>query len=339
MSVSGAPSAPARPRAGTAGLIALTGLTALLVILTCHGVAEANPFGVGAPPAAGPEPVGGLTGYILAKQAEFYRLLTAAVREARADGSAFATLGAISFAYGVFHAAGPGHGKAVISSYLLANEATLKRGAGLAFASALLQALTAIAVAGIFAVILGATAQTTSRAVNIIEIAAYGLIVLLGLRLALSKGRGFFAALRGAPPAHLHGPDCDCGADHAHMPDPSTIPAGGGWREWLGAVFSVGLRPCTGAVLVLVFALTQGIFWMGAAATLLMGLGTALTVTGIAAIAVFGKHIAVRLAANRPAGAGMILLRGVEFAAALALVVFGLALLTGYMASEKLFLS
>ncbi len=327
---------PRRRRSLPAGL-ATAGLALAALVGTLALAHAASPFGVDVAPAP-PEP-GGLTGFILAKQAEFYRLLTSAVKASKQDGSALAMLGGISFAYGVFHAAGPGHGKAVISSYILANEATLKRGAVLAFASAFVQALTAIAVAGLFAMILGATAATMQRAVSIIEIAAYSLIVAMGARLAFAKGRGFLAAWRGSPPAHVHGADCGCEDGHLHLPGPEALPkAGGGWGAWSAAVLSIGLRPCTGAVLVLVFALAQGIFWVGAASTLLMSIGTALTVTATAALAVFGKRIAVRLAASRP-GSGALLLRGVEFAAALALMAFGLALLTGYMASERLFFS
>ncbi|WP_428031107.1 nickel/cobalt transporter [Ancylobacter sp.] len=300
--------------------------------LMLHPALAQSPFGVGAP---APPEAGGIAGFILAKQAEFYRLLTSAVRASKQDGHAVLLLGGISFAYGVFHAAGPGHGKAVISSYLLANEATLKRGIGLAFASALAQATTAILVAGILAALIGTTAATMSRAVSLIELAAYGLIVLIGLRLTWIKGRALLAAARGTP-ARRHGPECGCGDDHAHMPAPDDLPRSGGWREWWGAVMSVGLRPCSGAILVLVFALAQGIFWVGAASALLMGVGTALTVSAIAAIAVFAKHTAVRLAANRQGSTGALVLRGMEFLAALALVAFGLALLLGFMATERL---
>ncbi|MFT0861519.1 nickel/cobalt transporter [Ancylobacter sp. G4_0304] len=312
---------------------ALAAALALLgaALLVHPALAQASPFGVGAGPA---EP-GGIAGFILAKQAEFYRLLTSAVRQAKADGDALYLLGAISFAYGVFHAAGPGHGKAVISSYLLANEATWKRGVGLAFASALAQSLTAILIAGLFAAVLGTTAATMSLAVSYIEIAAYGLLVALGARLSFLKARALVAAWRGTP-AHVHGPECGCADGHAHMPDPADLPERGGWRDWAVAVLSVGLRPCTGAILVLVFSLAQGIFWVGAASTLLMGLGTALTVSAIAAIAVFAKHLAVRLAANRPGAGAGVLLRGVELASALALTAFGLALLFGFMAAERL---
>ena len=121
-----------------------------------HAALAQAPFGA---PRKAPEPMqtGGVIGWILAKQSEFYRAMSAAVRAAKNDGSAVWTLLGIAFAYGVFHAAGPGHGKAVISSYLIADDATWKRGALLAIVSALVQALVAIAVVGIAAVLLGAT--------------------------------------------------------------------------------------------------------------------------------------------------------------------------------------
>ena len=86
--------------------------------------------------------VGGFAGWILHEQANFYRQLSSLIRAAKADGSAAYTLLGISFLYGVFHAAGPGHGKAVISSYMIANDETWRRGIILSFASAILQAFT-----------------------------------------------------------------------------------------------------------------------------------------------------------------------------------------------------
>ena len=88
---------------------------------------------------------------ILAKQSEFYREMSSTIRAAKSDGSAVWTLLGISFAYGIFHAAGPGHGKAVISSYLVADEETARRGIVLSFASALLQALMAVALVAVLA--------------------------------------------------------------------------------------------------------------------------------------------------------------------------------------------
>jgi nickel/cobalt exporter len=278
-------------------------------------------------------------------------MMSGTIRAAKADGSAAYTLMGISFLYGIFHAAGPGHGKAVISSYLVANNETWRRGVVLSFASALLQAVVAIAIVGIAAVLLNATAKTMGNAVRVIEIVSYALIVLIGLRLLWVKGRALLHLLRpgghdhhGHGHAHDHGHGHDHPHDdeeeasawgHAHAPEPAELKGRHWLRHGLSAIVAVGLRPCSGAIIVLVFALAQGLFWIGAASTFVMGLGTAITVATIATIAVGARGLAGKLAQAKP-GAGMLLLRGFETAAALLIVAFGALLLTGYMVSERL---
>ena len=127
---------------------------------------------------------------MFAKQAEFYRDMSRIIRAAKTDGSAVWTLLGVSFVYGIFHAAGPGHGKAVISSYLVANEETWRRGIVLSFASALLQAFVAVAVVGIAAALLNATAGQMCNAERVIELASYALIALVGARLIWVKEIG-----------------------------------------------------------------------------------------------------------------------------------------------------
>src|ERR1043166_2616692 len=136
----------ARLAALVAGLLLVAG--ALDVVL-----AQATPFGAPRAPTAPAPPVGGggLFGWVLAKQAAFYHELSGLIRAAKTDGSAVKGLLAVSFLYGIFHAAGPGHGKAVISSYLIANQETWRRGIVLSFASAMLQAIVAVAIVGIAA--------------------------------------------------------------------------------------------------------------------------------------------------------------------------------------------
>ena len=95
------------------------------------------------------------------------------------------------------------------------------------------------------------------------------------------------------------------------------------------------MRPCSGAILVLVFSLAQGLFWAGVVSTFIMGLGTAITVAAIATIAVGAKAWAGHLASAR-SGYGMLAMRGIEVGAAVVIVGFGALLLTGYMASERL---
>ncbi|MBR0907420.1 nickel/cobalt transporter [Bradyrhizobium liaoningense] len=359
-------------------------LLACAAVLLLVGVADAalhdlfaqNPFGAPrASQAPGPE-AGGLIGWLLAKQSEFYRQMSATIRAAKSDGSAVWTLLFISFAYGIFHAAGPGHGKAVIASYLVANRETARRGIALSFASALMQSLVAILIVGISAWVLNATAKTMCKAEGVIEIASYALIALFGLRLVWVKGGAFIRALQAAQPVpaiagvphdhhhdhhhhrdahdhhhHDHGHDHHHGHSHAHHhhghdhvhdehcghshgPAPSELAGPGGWRRGFAAILTVGIRPCSGAILVLVFALAQGLFWAGIAATLLMGLGTAITVAAIAVVAVSAKGIAARLSAGRDGG-GALFMRGIEFGAASLVLLFGVGLLFGYIAAER----
>src|SRR5439155_3785689 len=129
---------------------------------------------------------------------------------------------------------------------------------------------------------------------------------------------------------HIH--DEHCG--HSHGPDPSGLAGPGGWRRGFGAIFAVGVRPCSGAILVLVFALAQGMFWAGIAATLVMGLGTAITVATIAVLAVSAKDLARRLS-GASEGGGALIMRGLEFGAAGLVLLFGVGLLFGYIAAER----
>jgi ABC-type nickel/cobalt efflux system permease component RcnA len=371
-----------RPTSGFARALTI-GVAAAVVVLVLDSVVHVlmaqNPFG-GPRPSAEPQ-VGGIVGWLLSKQSEFYREMSSTIRAAKSDWSAVWMLLVISFAYGVFHAAGPGHGKAVISSYLVANQETAKRGIVLSFASALMQSLVAVAMVGICAVLLNATAKTMCGAEKAIEIASYALIAAFGARLVWTKGGGFIRALQAPqalpamalaastphdhaghghdhhhhghshPHAHVahrghehrhdghghdhvqgHVHDEHCG--HSHGPVPSELAGPGGWRRGLGAIFAVGLRPCSGAILVLVFALAQGMFWAGIAATLVMGLGTAITVATIAVIAVSAKNLARRLS-GASEGGGALIMRGLEFGAAGLVLLFGVGLLFGYLAAER----
>jgi nickel/cobalt exporter len=382
------------PGGRTTGQIAKLGLLVaailLLVALLDDAFAQGSPFG-GPRPGTAPVPVGGIVGWLFAKQAEFYRQFSGLIRAAKADGTAAWSLMGLSFLYGIFHAAGPGHGKAVISSYLVANEETWVRGVVLSFLSAMMQAIVAVAIVGVAAVLLHASAATMNGAVNWIETLSYSLIILVGLRLLWVKGRAFVAALRdlGRPTAavgaavtpagaahdqhahdhaHEHGHEhCDHAHDagaaeparnshgdhdhghshhdhdhddasawgHAHAPEPQELAGPGGWRRGLTAIVAVGLRPCSGAILVLVFALAQGLFWVGAASTFVMGLGTFITVAAIASIAVGARSWAQRIAGSR-SSYGILAMRGIETGAAVVIIAFGALLLGGYIVNERM---
>lgn len=288
----------------------------------------ASPFG-----ARPPQPTG-IAGFILDQQAQFYRQLAQVLRALRAgDTGALAALMGVSFLYGAFHAAGPGHGKAVISSYIVSTGETVRRGILLAALSALAQAMTAIVGVLVLSWVFGATARTMTAAVTWIEIAAYGLIVLIGLRLVWTKGWAFlarFAAWRSGRP--VAGMACDDGC--VHLPPADQLARVSRWQDTAGIVLGVGLRPCTGAVLVLVFALAQGILWAGVAATLAMAAGTAITVAGLVSLAAGAKGLAVRLASART-GFATLSLSLLEVIAAVLVLGFGAALLSGFLVLER----
>jgi ABC-type nickel/cobalt efflux system permease component RcnA len=256
--------------------------------------------------------------------------MNSALGSLKQDWTAFWLLGGLSFLYGVFHAAGPGHGKVVISSYMLANETQLRRGVTLSVVSAFIQSLVAIGFVLIAAGILGMTSVAMGNVANWIGIVSYAMVALLGLWLLARKVFGWGHGHRHAPDlaqkarVHLHGEDRARGHhahphyddhaydhdEHKHAPDDHRdhdhdghnhmhiVPpeaTSGDWREQLGVVLAVGLRPCSGALVVLVFALSQGLLAAGIAAVLLMGAGTAITVAALATVAVSAKSLARRL--------------------------------------------
>ncbi len=318
----------------------------LALIMGGEALAQAkNPFNVGITEGGGQAT--GIVGWMLAKQVEFERGLSSAVRAVRTDTAALWWLSSLSFLYGVFHAAGPGHGKAVVASYMLANEQALKRGLAISFVAAILQGLVAIAIVGGLDLLLHATAQRMRAAASFVELASFGGVALLGAWLVWRKGNAFLREWRGASPAlaaaggskfvceaidadaaHVH--DDNCG--HFHMPDPRTLGAGFSWREAAMTVAAAGSRPCSGAIIVLVFALAQGLLYAGVLSTFAMSLGTAITTGALAAMAVFAKKAALRLTGSG-SPRGVLIARGLELAAALVVMCLGIALCLGYAAA------
>jgi ABC-type nickel/cobalt efflux system permease component RcnA len=305
-------------------------------------------------------PFAGFLQWVNTEQQRFYHALTDAMRGLRENGNAFWMLSGLSFAYGVFHAAGPGHGKAVISSYMVANEVQLRRGILLSFISAVLQGVTAIVLMSAIFLFLRGTAINMTNATWALEILSYVLVTLFGAWLlwrkigALLSARRPELALAAGPAMHLdeaeqdgahhhhahdhshlhghhhghsHGPGeicAECG--HSHAPDPMQL--GGAqfdWRTAWSAIMAVGLRPCTGALVVLTFAFLNGMWAAGIASVMAMSIGTAITVSALATAAVLAKNVAVRLAGGGTASG--VIQSAFEICGALLVFLLGLTLL------------
>lgn len=243
--------------------------------------------------------------WMLAKQAQYKQSMSAAVRDLRTGQSLYPALliCSLAFAYGVIHAAGPGHGKAVISSYVLANERMLRRGIMLSFLSALIQALSAITFVGILAIVLKATSMTMRSAEAWSETLSWAFVALVGAWLLYRQIRLLWQApAANASPAHAldhshdhaHGPNCSCG--HSHAPDARQLDGDMSLTKAFAIAFAVGIRPCTGALTLLFLTLTQGVLWVGILATFAMAMGTAIMVSLLACMAIGSRELANRFA-------------------------------------------
>ena len=334
-------------------------LCALLSLVLATGAVRAelkpiNPFAAtevapGPPSAFAPRPVavpfqatgplGRLFAWVLDKQQGLQRMLATSVKGLKTDNpmTGALTLAGLSFLYGILHAVGPGHGKTIISSYVVANEETARRGVIISFIAAGLQALTAVVLVGLLLFGLNASGLQVNAWSNQLESVSYAMIALVGLYLLTTQLLRLFRNWRGVPagyaahkqPAHSHAKHHSHDHDHHdhthtcahhdhdhdhydhghhhqhhhhapgeacdHIVDARQLAGPFSWRKVMAVVFSVGIRPCTGAILVLVFAVTQGVFWAGVGATFAMALGTAITVAVLATLALGSRELALKL--------------------------------------------
>lgn len=328
-------------------------LHVLLTLAVCSWPVMAtaqNSLGIGAGEATAPSTglFSGTLAWINAMQQDFYRSLTGALKEMREDPAKLWILVGLSFAYGVFHAAGPGHGKAVISSYMLANEVALRRGIVLSFLSSMLQGATAIVVMGFVFFLFRGTSVSMGDAAQFLEIASYALITAFGAYLLWKKLRPLL--VRTAVPVslsaahaghahhahdhhHHHGDREVCSTcGHSHAPDPKLL--GGDrldWKSAWAAIAAVGIRPCSGALIVLTFAFLNQLWIGGIASVFAMSIGTAITVSALASLAVTAKNAAMRFSGD--GAASRIVTGGIEIAGALFILLIGLVLLTASLSA------
>lgn len=342
----------------------------LVAYVTTHFLARAHAqssLGIGTSDAITPSSglFGELMQWVNTHQQAFYRSLTGALKAMREDGSKLWVLIGLSFAYGVFHAAGPGHGKAVISSYMLANEVALRRGVVLSFVSAFLQAIVAIVLMGAVFLVLRGTSIRMTDAAWFLEIVSYAAIAAFGAWLLWSKlaprlrGRigsapayslssagsatadlfgehrpvrvragSAFRAEAIDPATHRHAPGEVCATcGHSHAPDPSLLTGDRfNWRSAWAAMAAVGLRPCSGALIVLTFAFLNGLWLGGILSVFAMAVGTGITVALLATLAVTAKNWAVAMAGDGRIGNAVH--ATIEIGGAAMVLVLGLVLLT-----------
>ncbi|USD66936.1 hypothetical protein [Vibrio sp. SCSIO 43136] len=174
----------------------------------------------------------------------------------------------VSFGYGILHSLGPGHGKVIVATYLTTQKSSIKSSLWITILSSLLQALVAIALVSVMLMAFKASMREVHAQAHIAIQVSYFCVLMLGVMVS-------YKALRAALGKHHH---------HAEQNQQNRI----------GLILAIGLRPCTGAIMVLLFANMVGLYWAGVLGSLMMAVGTCITTSTIALLVVSGKKLILK---------------------------------------------
>ncbi|AWP31975.1 nickel transporter [Pantoea vagans] len=267
-------------------------------------------------------------------QKDLHRQMTQLLQQvAEQPHQAGISLVIFSLIYGVLHALGPGHGKVVIATFLATHPSRVRTSIRLTLLASLLQGSVAIVLVTVMLVLL----KTSSRQLHLssfwLEKGSYLLVIGLGVMIGYRALRALWLALRPRPapvfrafqPQHQHDEHCGCG--HAHLPTPQQMNGNVSWKTQMLVVGSMGLRPCSGAIMMLLFAKVIGVYGWGILSAAVMALGTALTISAIGLLVQQARSVAQRLA-QPGAGAGImrLLIPILALTGSLILIVVGIAL-------------
>ena len=278
-----------------------------------------------------------LAAWARAGQAETQQAMARLLRALRVgEPGAMAGLMGLCFAYGFFHAAGPGHGKLLLGGYGMAARVGALRLSGLALASSLAQAASAVAMvyAGVW--LFDLTRQRmTGLAEGLMAPASYGAIALVGAWLSLRgarrwwRGRGQAGHTHAHDHArdHTHDPHACATCGHRHGPTPDEAARVTSWRDAGMLIGAVAIRPCTGALFLLILTWRMGIEAAGILGAFVMGFGTASVTVAVALASVtLREGVLSRLAASKGQGLARAL-TVLEIGAGLVIAVLALHLM------------
>jgi ABC-type nickel/cobalt efflux system permease component RcnA len=293
-------------------LAALMVLFAVFAWAPMHAFADdgANPFGVGAKsddaasseqstpattdeaPAAQPSLLRRVGTQVIMLESRINRTINAQLIEIKDGGHPWALWGGlvIGFLYGIFHALGPGHGKTVIVGYFLGHHARPWRGVVMASWISISHVIGAIVIVFVVHTILSRSLASPVDEVDGLRVFSYAAILLIGLFMLYSAVRGSHVH------AHAHGHEGHDHDHHGHIHGACCAHGTGSGRQQGILGIAAGFIPCSGATLILVFALTNGIILSGIAMTLAIAVGMAMTlsVMGVGSILV-RRQLEVRL--------------------------------------------
>lgn len=264
-----------------------------------------------------------------------------------------------SFLYGMLHSLGPGHGKVIVTTYLATHPTKVKASLVITVVSAMLQALVAITLVTVLVWGVNASMRVVNQQASLFVTFSFGLVALFGGLIMYKALKNIYKSIRKPkirvnsvtplvttssreltpigrspvsninPPIHQHSVTCGCG--HNHVAEADAINRASTWREYLAIITTIGIRPCTGAIMVLLFANVAGLYWMGVLSAILMAAGTALTTSMIAMMTLTGKHVVKRYLVNNSSKSEGWNLAGayVQLIGGLLLITIGLLFMAG----------
>ncbi|WP_041039759.1 nickel/cobalt transporter [Paramagnetospirillum magnetotacticum] len=300
-------------------------MTALWLMLPGSAWAALVPGGGSPTPGTDlPEPLRSIAAWGFALQ----RQLTGQLREQLAvmkETGSWEPAAAIilaAFLYGVFHAVGPGHGKVVIGGWFATRRARITHGLAASLIAAMVQAGSAIAAVGLLAGLLSLAPRDITAGAAWLELGSFAMIAVIG---ALMTWRTLTGRGCGHDHGHHHHEGECCGHhdhhDHHHAHEKTERNA------LFTMAAAVGFRPCSGAILVLLFCFANGMILIGVLATLAMGIGVAVTVAGIG-LGALGLNRLVEKGMGNSSLAGR-LRTGMALAGSLSITILGLVMLIG----------
>ncbi|MEA9392457.1 nickel/cobalt transporter [Acerihabitans sp. TG2] len=238
-----------------------------------------------------------------------------------------------SLLYGVLHAIGPGHGKMVISTYLATHRSRLKMSLYMTLAASLLQGAVAIVLVSSVLVVLRLSSRFLHLGEFWLEKSSYLLMAVLGLILCQRAARRGWSII--ATRNHHHHHD-GCGCGHHHLPDGEQLKTVDGWRTRLAVILAMGIRPCSGAVLVLLFAKVLGVYLWGVLAAIVMAFGSSFTLLLVALLVFWSRQLAQKLAQHHDGGSGAGVAWSIlSFAGGALLILVGVVL---YISAQPMFM-
>lgn len=233
-----------------------------------------------------------------------------------------------SFFYGVLHAIGPGHGKFIVTTYLSTQQETPLAGRVVPFLGSLMQGVSAVVFVFVLAIALNLSSGDLSESrwyvekISAVLIGCFGMFILLNALRQTPLRMKSFTPLSTAAIHPVHNENCGCGHNHGVGYDGRS----GNWLTHLGVILAIGARPCSGAIMILVFSNALGFISWGIAAVMTMALGTALSILGLSVLVTRTRDSVGKLWLSQTPARVRLITTGLKVAGGLLIVLFAVVL-------------